>query len=289
METISRKDAKEKGLQYYFTGIECKRGHLSKRRTDSGQCYECAKERRKRVYQEGKESRPKAVTYQSFCKKCEAETEHYCSNGNCKSCANQLSNSHYRNNKNECKARFKANYEAKKTERNRKTKEYYEENKEYLLQKCREYRKNNKERIIAWRKSSEAMKAHRERQSKRLQTRQGKVEQFLRNSIHRIIRNKNGESSFSLCGYSKSELISRVESTFQEGMSWSNYGEWHIDHIIPVSLLVKNGCEDPKIVNALSNLRAMWAEENIAKHNNFNGDIAKEIERLRHETQRLPA
>lgn len=289
MEIISRKDAKEKGLSYYYTGVECKRGHFSKRRVDSGQCYECAKERRKRVYQEGKESRPSSVTYKSFCNKCKEDTEHYFSNGNCKSCANSLSNSHYRNNKDKCKARFKANYEAKKAERNRKTKEYYEENKEHLLQKCREYRKKNKEQIVAWRKSSKTMKAHRERQAKRLQTKQGKAEQFLRNSIHRIISNKNGEASFSLCGYSKNELIARIESTFKNGMRWSNYGEWHIDHIVPISLLVKSGCEDPKVVNALSNLRAMWAKENIAKHNNFNGDIEKEIERLSNETQRLSA
>lgn len=289
MKIISRKEGKERGLQYYFTGAECKRGHLSKRRTDSGQCYECAKERRKRVYREGKKSRPDYVSYINFCNKCEKETEHYCSNGNCKPCANKKSNSHYQENKSACKGRFKVNYEAKKEERNRKTKEYYENNKEHLLHKCREYRENNKERIIAWRKSSKAMEDHRKRQAKRLQTRHGKVEQFLRNSIHRIISNKNGENSFSLCGYSKNELISRVESTFKKGMSWDNYGEWHIDHIIPISLLVKNGCEDPKMVNALGNLRAMWAKENIAKHNNFNGDIAKEIERLKNETQRLSA
>lgn len=289
MKLISRKEAKERGVQYYFTGVECKRGHFSKRRVDSGQCYECAKERRKRVYQEGKKSRPPSVTYSSFCEKCKEDTEHYCSNGNCKPCANKKSSYHYHSNAEKCKARLKVNYEAKRAERNRKTKEYYEGNKEHILQKCREYREKNKDRIIAWRKSSKAMESHRERQAKRLQTKQGKVEQFLRNSIHRVIRNKNGASSFSLCGYSKNELIERIELTFKDGMSWDNYGEWHIDHIVPVSLMIADGCEDPKIVNALGNLQAMWAKENIAKHDNFEGNVKKEIERLRNETQRLSA
>lgn len=289
MKAISRKEAKDKGLAYYFTGVKCKRGHFSKRRTDSGQCYECAKERRKRVYQEGKESRPSGKYYLSFCNKCNKETNHYCSNGNCKTCANKNSIEHYQDNRDECRIRFRENYHANKEERNAKGKAYYNANKAYLLSKCKEYRRLNKERILKWRKSESAMRLHRERQAKRLQTKQGKVEQFLRNSIHRIMRNKNGATSFSICGYSKDDLIERIESTFKSGMSWDNYGAWHIDHIVPVSLMVANGCEDPKIVNALSNLRAMWAEENIAKHNNFEGNIAKEIERLRNETQRLPA
>lgn len=40
MEIISKKDAKEKGLEFYYTGVPCKYGHLSKRRI-SGQCLEC--------------------------------------------------------------------------------------------------------------------------------------------------------------------------------------------------------------------------------------------------------
>jgi hypothetical protein len=48
-------------------------------------------------------------------------------------------------------------------------------------------------------------------------------------------------------------------------MSWDNWGEWHIDHIEPVSKLVSSGVTEPSEINALSNLQPLWASENIAK------------------------
>lgn len=43
MEIITRKEATEKGLKYYFTGKPCKHGHLCKRYTIGGQCSSCNK------------------------------------------------------------------------------------------------------------------------------------------------------------------------------------------------------------------------------------------------------
>lgn len=50
-------------------------------------------------------------------------------------------------------------------------------------------------------------------------------------------------------------------------MSWEAHarGEIHIDHIVPVSKLVSDGETDPAVINALSNLRPMWAADNLAK------------------------
>jgi len=39
-------------------------------------------------------------------------------------------------------------------------------------------------------------------------------------------------------------------------MSWENHGEWHIDHIKPVSSFDKD--TPMNIVNALSNLQPLW-------------------------------
>jgi len=39
MEIISRSEAKERGLEYYFTGKPCSRGNLSKRDTKKGGCW----------------------------------------------------------------------------------------------------------------------------------------------------------------------------------------------------------------------------------------------------------
>jgi 5-methylcytosine-specific restriction endonuclease McrA len=40
MEIISRQDAIKQGLQIYFTGVPCKRGHISRHHIKKG-CYEC--------------------------------------------------------------------------------------------------------------------------------------------------------------------------------------------------------------------------------------------------------
>ena len=41
MTIMKRREAREKGLKYYFTGKPCKHGHMSQRRTSTGQCIEC--------------------------------------------------------------------------------------------------------------------------------------------------------------------------------------------------------------------------------------------------------
>jgi len=48
MEIITRKEALEKGLKYYFTGKPCKHGHIDKRYTLNAVCQECIKMPEKR-------------------------------------------------------------------------------------------------------------------------------------------------------------------------------------------------------------------------------------------------
>ena len=58
-----------------------------------------------------------------------------------------------------------------------------------------------------------------------------------------------------------------MEKLFEKGMDWSNHGEWHIDHIKPVSKFNKNTAIH--IVNSLSNLQPLWGKDNIIKSNNY--------------------
>jgi|GEM_PF-1334817 len=79
----------------------------------------------------------------------------------------------------------------------------------------------------------------------------------------------NNERTIGINGYSCKQLKSHIEGMFSKGMDWSNYGAWEIDHVKPVSLLVKEGVTDPAIINALSNLQPLWAEDNRAKANKY--------------------
>ena len=70
-----------------------------------------------------------------------------------------------------------------------------------------------------------------------------------------------------LLGYKIDDLMAHLESQFRHGMSWSNYGKWHIDHVIPVAAF---NCEtedhpDFRKCWAMSNLQPLWAKDNMSK------------------------
>lgn len=61
------------------------------------------------------------------------------------------------------------------------------------------------------------------------------------------------------------ELKTHLESQFKNNMSWKNYGEWHIDHIIPLSS-AKTKEELYKLCH-YTNLQPLWAIDNLRKGN----------------------
>lgn len=81
-------------------------------------------------------------------------------------------------------------------------------------------------------------------------------------------QNKKGYYWEKHIGYTITKLKQHLESLFVSGMSWGNYGEWHIDHIKPrIEFNYKIiGDTEFKRCWDLSNLRPLWAEENKAKN-----------------------
>ena len=88
----------------------------------------------------------------------------------------------------------------------------------------------------------------------------------LKSQLRRFGTKKEGKT-IDILGYSALDLKKHIEALFTDGMSWENYGEWHIDHIKPVTKFDKN--ELPSVVNALSNLQPLWANENRSKYNKY--------------------
>jgi len=60
-------------------------------------------------------------------------------------------------------------------------------------------------------------------------------------------------------------LISWFEFLCEDNMSWENYGEWHIDHVIPCSSFDLTIEENKFKCFSWKNLRPCWANENIIK------------------------
>jgi hypothetical protein len=74
---------------------------------------------------------------------------------------------------------------------------------------------------------------------------------------------------FEILQYSPEELSIHLENQFTEGMTWENYGEWHVDHKLPITVFNFQEIGDNEFMRCwgLDNLQPMWADENIRKSN----------------------
>jgi hypothetical protein len=109
----------------------------------------------------------------------------------------------------------------------------------------------------------------REVQRKRREDVSVRVNESIKSIIYQgLRRNKNGRRWLDLVGFTLQELMEHLEKQFQPGMSWENYGKWHIDHIIPVAAFhfERDTDIDFRRCWSLDNLRPLWADENRRKH-----------------------
>lgn len=95
----------------------------------------------------------------------------------------------------------------------------------------------------------------------------------MRRSISYALKNNKKKRTWeSLVGYDVETLIKHLQKRFLSGMTWENYGLWHIDHIIPISAFNFRNFNhiDFKKCWDLKNLQPLWAKENISKSNKLN-------------------
>jgi hypothetical protein len=58
-----------------------------------------------------------------------------------------------------------------------------------------------------------------------------------------------------------------IEGKFGGGMSWDNYGEWHLDHIIPLSKFKLEDRQQLLIACNYTNYQPLWGKDNMSKSN----------------------
>lgn len=250
MQIISRKQAIELGERHYFTGKPCKNGHVEKRLVCNCACVICS---RIKSYER---SKIESVKIQNKINKQKESYKEKQKEYNKTDKAKELRKKRYRDSK---------NYQKKK--------EYREKNKEAHKKYMNEYYNKNREKLIADQKTRASSNEYKEKRKEYIRnwqkefrnTKNGKIICLMRKLISRIVLNKTERTENAL-GYSKKEFMAHIERQFLKGMNWDNFGEWHIDHIVPVSFFIKTKIDDPKIINALSNLRPIWAKDNLSKH-----------------------
>jgi hypothetical protein len=92
----------------------------------------------------------------------------------------------------------------------------------------------------------------------------------LRSRVSKIVSGtiKNGSAVNDL-GCSIEDLKTHLESKFKDGMTWENYGQWHIDHVRPLSSFNLAVKQEFKSACHYSNLQPLWAKDNLIKSNKY--------------------
>ncbi len=83
---------------------------------------------------------------------------------------------------------------------------------------------------------------------------------------------KRGYGWEKILGYTVKNLMEHLEKQFTIGMTWDNYGKWHVDHIKPQSSFYFTTYEDNEFQECwkLENLQPLWAHDNLKKNNKIN-------------------
>ena len=91
-----------------------------------------------------------------------------------------------------------------------------------------------------------------------------RVRRRINTSIQKNGYTKRSKSN-EILGCDWETLKIHIEQQFLKGMTWENRSEWHIDHIIPISSAKTE--EDVIKLNHYTNLRPLWAADNLRKSN----------------------
>ena len=158
-------------------------------------------------------------------------------------------------------------------------KKWREKNEEYLKNKHKTWSEKNKEHLREYHKKWREENLDKWRETKRNyeKTRKSndpiyKLIGNFRTAIYTVLKENNVTKYghyFEILGYQPEQLINHLESQFNDGMTWDNYGEWHVDHKLPITYFKFNEVTDNEFKKcwSLENLQPMWGNENISKSN----------------------
>jgi hypothetical protein len=221
------------------------------------------------------------------CTKCKIEkpfTEFYTDNRNkdnlrssCKKCHNECTKNYREQNKEWYNQHAKSYYQENKEKSHHRVKKWRQQNGERYKEYNREYAKKWKEqnsqrsRELAKDWYQQNKKKVNERNYQAQKKRRGSDPLFklrcnLGNRTYKAFRNKKWNKNTKtqeMLGVDYQTAFKHIESRFKKGMSWYNFGEWHIDHIIPLA----SAKTEKELIELChyTNLQPLWAEENIKK------------------------
>lgn len=181
-------------------------------------------------------------------------SEAYTKTFKCVEC-NRLKSAAYRASNPEKFAGYEA---ARRDSRIKYTRERYWKNRDSQITSVIKWRNENRERHNATRSA---------RQKKRYASDpRFAIELRIRGAINDALRDRGftkRSKAAAVLGCSWAEFVVHIERQFLPGMAWANRHLWHIDHIVPLATAVTEA--DVLALNHFTNLRPIWAEDNLAK------------------------
>lgn len=152
-------------------------------------------------------------------------------------------------------------HEKNKEKINKKNREYYKKNREKVLARCRKYKKANREKI-----------REREKLYRRLRTKNDlgfKVKYNIARRLRVLLKGCKSMRTIEFLGCNINYFRYQMACKFEDGMSWDNYGKWHLDHIKPCSSFDLTKLEEQKKCFHFTNYQPLWAEDNLKKSNKY--------------------
>jgi hypothetical protein len=150
---------------------------------------------------------------------------------------------------------IRAKWVAKNREKLREIdKRYCRKNRNKIIGRQLAYEKRNRPKINAYRRNRFATDSN------------FRLAMYLRNRFNAALSGRvKGGSAVRSLGCSIPELKDYLASKFRPGMTWDNYGEWEIDHILPLGRADLSNAEVVKKLCHYSNLQPLWRVENRTK------------------------
>lgn len=169
-----------------------------------------------------------------------------------------------------CRSSYeKKRYELNLTEERERARKRYSDNPKKELERLKKYRSTIKESTKNWEKNNRDHRRKYLNEYSKMRKKKDPVFKLMNNMrirINKFLSSKNltkSSKTSKILGITGSQLKEHLEKQFSIGMSWDNYGLWHIDHIIPLS-----SCNTIDEVNQLchyTNLQPLWANDNFVK------------------------
>lgn len=174
----------------------------------------------------------------------------------------------------DCRKSYRKLYYAERAEDAKKaSKQWYTENTEQALQSRKYYREKNlfhlkaKRKQKYWQDTQSAKEYNKDYMRERAQKDPVfRLQARCRKRLWAALREggyTKKSRSFDMIGCSLDYLVAYLEAQFHDGMTWENYGQWHVDHIVPLA----SAKSEDEVISLFhySNLQPLWAADNIAK------------------------